>query len=42
MCDEINTIVIDIGSQMMKAGFVGDESPRSVFPLLVDEPKYRN
>jgi actin-related protein len=32
MGDEVQTLVIDNGSGMCKAGFAGDEAPRSVFP----------
>ena len=40
MSDEVQTLVIDNGSSMIKAGFAGDEAPRSVFPSLVGRPKY--
>ncbi|KAJ3426846.1 actin-10-related [Anaeramoeba flamelloides] len=32
--DEIKPIVIDCGSYMCKAGFVGDDKPKVVFPTL--------
>ena len=37
MCEEeeVQTIVIDNGSKMLKVGFAGDEAPRSVFPSVV-------
>ena len=35
MADEVQTLVIDSGSGMCKAGFAGDEAPRSVFPSVV-------
>ncbi|KAH0786369.1 actin [Histomonas meleagridis] len=38
--DEVQTLVIDNGSGMCKAGFAGDEAPRSVFPSIVGRPKY--
>jgi len=41
MADEIQTLVIDNGSGMCKAGFSGDEAPRSVFPSVVGRPKYK-
>lgn len=41
MSDEVSTLVIDNGSGMCKAGFSGDEAPRSVFPSIVGRPKYR-
>ena len=34
------TIVIDNGSGMVKAGFAGDEAPRAVFPAIVGRPKH--
>ena len=34
------TIVIDNGSGMAKAGFAGDEAPRAVFPAIVGRPKH--
>jgi len=33
-------LVIDNGSGMVKAGFGGDDAPRSVFPSIVGTPKY--
>ena len=41
MADEIQTIVIDNGSGMIKAGFSGDEAPRTIIPSIVGHPKYR-
>ena len=45
MYDEVQPIVIDNGSGMLKAGFAGDEAPRSfsphprsVFPSVVGRP----
>ena len=38
--EEVQTLVIDNGSCMCKAGFSGDEAPRSVFPTVVACPKY--
>ena len=35
-------LVIDNGSGMCKAGFAGDEAPRSVFPCIVGRPKHDN
>jgi actin len=39
--EEVQALVIDNGSGMCKAGFAGDEAPRSVFPSIVGRPKYR-
>jgi len=33
--------VIDNGSGMVKAGFSGDDAPRTVFPSIVGRPKHR-
>eukprot|EP00634_Sargassococcus_sp_CCMP2135_P009528 CAMPEP_0198646422 /NCGR_PEP_ID=MMETSP1467-20131203/1891_1 /TAXON_ID=1462469 /ORGANISM="unid. sp., Strain CCMP2135" /LENGTH=408 /DNA_ID=CAMNT_0044381963 /DNA_START=5 /DNA_END=1231 /DNA_ORIENTATION=+ len=33
-------IIVDNGSGMCKAGFSGDEAPRSVFPCIVGRPKH--
>jgi len=38
--EEENALVIDNGSGMVKAGFAGDDAPRSVFPSIVGRPKY--
>ncbi|KAK8850085.1 hypothetical protein M9Y10_018196 [Tritrichomonas musculus] len=35
MSEELHTIVIDNGSGMMKAGWAGEEIPKSVFPSIV-------
>ncbi|KAK3730419.1 hypothetical protein RRG08_034741 [Elysia crispata] len=34
------TVIIDNGSGMCKAGFAGDDAPRSVFPAVTGRPKY--
>jgi actin-related protein len=39
MEEEVTAVVIDNGSGMCKAGFAGDDAPRSVFPTLVGRPK---
>lgn len=39
MEEELLPIVIDNGSGMCKAGFAGDDAPRSVFPCIVGRPK---
>eukprot|EP00894_Picocystis_sp_ML_P002014 jgi/Pico_ML_1/52531/g3222.t2 len=36
---DVQALVIDNGSGMCKAGFAGDDAPRSVFPSLVGRPK---
>jgi actin len=38
--NELQTIVLDNGSAMCKAGFSGDTAPRSIFPPIVGRPKY--
>jgi actin-related protein len=37
--DDRQVIVIDCGSDSTKAGFAGDDCPRSVFPTIVGRPK---
>lgn len=39
MSDEVQTLVIDNGSGMMKAGFSGEIAPRTVFPSIIGRPK---
>jgi actin-related protein len=36
--EEAQSLVIDNGSGMCKAGFTGDDAPRAVFPLIVGRP----
>jgi hypothetical protein len=38
--DEVQAIVIDNCSGLMKAGFAGDDAPRAVFPTLVGRPRH--
>ena len=38
--DDIASLVIDNGSGSFKAGFSGNDAPRSVFPSIVGQPKY--
>ena len=40
--EESKTIVIDNGSGFIKAGFSGEEEPRSVFLNVIGTPKYKN
>ena len=35
------TVVLDNGSGMVKAGFGGEEAPRCVFPAIVGRPKHK-
>ena len=35
----LQPLVIDNGSGMCKAGFAGDDAPRSVFPCIIGRPK---
>ena len=39
MDEEEYTVVIDNGSQMIKAGFARDHAPRVVFPSIVGRPR---
>ena len=39
--DEAKTVVvIDNGSNTIKAGFAGDDAPRAVFPSIVGRPRH--
>ncbi|XP_069101115.1 actin, cytoplasmic-like [Argopecten irradians] len=38
--DELAAVIIDNGSGMCKAGFAGDDAPRSVFPAITGRPRY--
>ena len=42
MAEEGFPVVIDNGSGMVKAGFAGDDSPRSVFPSIVGRPRHQS
>jgi len=37
---DLEALVIDNGSGMVKAGFGGDDAPRSVFPSVMGKPRY--
>ena len=40
MCDDdVAALVVDNGSGMCKAGFAGDDAPRSFFKTCVGRPK---
>ena len=39
--DEFTPIILDNGSGMCKAGFAGEDSPRTVFPSLVGRPRHQ-
>jgi len=38
--EDILPLVVDNGSGMIKAGFSGDDNPRSIFPSIVGRPNY--
>jgi actin-related protein len=38
--DDVQAVVIDAGSALMKAGFAGDDAPRSVYVSQVGRPKH--
>eukprot|EP01083_Nonionella_stella_P317588 1157279_1 len=40
--DEVAAVVIDNGSGMIKAGFSGDDVPRTSFPAIVGRPCHQN
>ena len=37
---EQQTVIIDNGSGMVKAGFAGEDEPCAVVPSIVGRPKY--
>jgi actin-related protein len=39
MSEEVQSLVVDNGSGMCKAGVAGDDAPRAVFPSIVGRPK---
>ena len=39
--DDLIALVIDNGSGFCKAGFAGDDAPRSVFPSIVGRPRHQ-
>ena len=39
MSEEQQTVVIDNGSGVVKAGFSGEDAPRAIFPSIVGKPK---
>ncbi len=34
-------VILDTGLDTMKAGFAGDDAPRSVFPAIVGRPRHQ-
>jgi actin-related protein len=38
--EEIQALVVDNGSGMVKAGYAGDDAPRAVFPSIVGRPRH--
>jgi len=41
MQDDVQALVVDNGSGMVKAGFAGDDAPRAVFPSIVGRPRHK-
>ncbi|CAK8692919.1 unnamed protein product [Clavelina lepadiformis] len=41
MDDEVAALVVDNGSGMCKAGFAGDDAPRTAFPSIVGWPRHQ-
>lgn len=45
VCDRLDEeflpVVLDAGSFMMKAGFAGEDAPKSVFPSAVGRPRHQ-
>jgi len=40
MEDDICSLMVDVGSGMMKAGYTGDDAPRAVFPTILGDYCY--
>merc|ERR1711988_904044 len=40
MSEELNSVVIDNGSGILKAGIAGDDVPKAVFPSTVGRPRF--
>lgn len=38
--DDVQSLVIDNSSWLLKAGFAGDDAPRAVFPAIVGRPRH--
>jgi actin len=38
---DVQALVVDNGSGMVKAGFAGDDAPRAVFPSIVGRPRHQ-
>lgn len=34
LADEVNAVVIDVGTCLCKAGYAGDDTPKAVFPSV--------
>eukprot|EP01124_Arcella_intermedia_P007815 TRINITY_DN1483_c1_g1_i2.p1 TRINITY_DN1483_c1_g1~~TRINITY_DN1483_c1_g1_i2.p1 ORF type:complete len:472 (-),score=108.89 TRINITY_DN1483_c1_g1_i2:21-1265(-) len=39
--DDVQALVIENSSGMIKAGFAGDDAPRAVFPTIVGRPRHK-
>ena len=39
---EVQNIVIQNGSAIIKTGFAGDDAPRTVFPSIVGRPRHQS
>lgn len=42
MDNELEALVLDNGTGMVKAGIAGEDAPRAVFPSLTGRPKYKS
>ncbi len=42
MEEEDSALIVDNGSGMVKAGFAGDDAPRTVFPSIIGRPKHQH
>jgi actin, other eukaryote len=42
MAEDNQILVIDTGSGVVKAGFSGEDAPKSIFPSIIGRPKNLN
>lgn len=41
MEDDVPALVVDIGSDTIRAGFAGEDLPKAVFSTVVGTPRYK-
>ncbi len=42
LADEVNALVIDLGSSTVKAGYAGEDTPKALFPAVSHECRSRH